>query len=85
MTGGAGKDIFYFSENSVSENNFLLADIITDFQDGVDLLKLYGDLKFDNLVIEDSGLDYFISIKDTNEHIVVIQNAADLIGLDDFA
>lgn len=85
LTGGSGKDIFYFSNGDGTIENLLFSDIITDFQNGVDLLKLYDGLTFSDLMIEDVGADCRIYVKNTYEHLVLIKNAAGQIDFSDFA
>ncbi|WP_170134850.1 malectin domain-containing carbohydrate-binding protein [Acuticoccus kandeliae] len=51
ITGGAGDDIFVLAEGDET-------DTITDFEIGIDLIGLAGDLTFDDLVLSGSSIRY---------------------------
>ncbi len=55
LTGGAGNDIFILSTQTATTNR-ILADIITDFTVGIDLIELTGGLTQANLSFESSTL-----------------------------
>jgi len=57
LTGGAGPDVFSFKGNSKQGVN-----VITDFQDGTDLLRITGG-DFDGLSITQTGADTRITLE----------------------
>ena len=77
-TGGAGIDVFTIKANnggaSMSE-----ADVVTDFDDGTDLIGMSG-LEYSQLTIEQGTGDYanhvVVKITDTGEFLVIIQNTS---------
>jgi hypothetical protein len=78
LTGGSGADIFVTRSGNGSAN-LADADIITDFEDGADLIGLDG-LVFSQLTIEQGIDDYanhtVVSITATGEYLFIIQNIA---------
>ncbi|TLP46903.1 calcium-binding protein [Cohaesibacter sp. CAU 1516] len=77
FTGGGGADTFFFF--GVNEN-----DIITDFEDGIDTIRIaIGVGSFDNVIVTDQGADTLLSFA-TNT--VLLQNFTDhtLIEASDF-
>ncbi|NES05028.1 MAG: calcium-binding protein [Okeania sp. SIO2F4] len=75
ITGGTGADMFDFR---VGFGN----DIITDFENGIDLIRLRGDLEFEDLTIAQVGSDTSIT---TDELSITLQGVvASDIGSDDF-
>ena len=62
-----------------------LADLQTDFEDGVDLIGLEGGLQFADLTIADGGTaDTTISITATSEILTVVQGITEgLLTADD--
>ncbi len=54
LTGGPGADTFVFSPGD-GGTAISLADVITDFVDGVDMIGLTGGLSFADLTIADDG------------------------------
>ncbi|MDJ0514701.1 MAG: calcium-binding protein [Trichodesmium sp. MO_231.B1] len=75
ITGGTGADMFDFR---VGYGN----DIITDFEDGIDLIRLRGDLRFEDLTIAQVGSDTSIT---ADELSITLQGVvASDIGSDDF-
>jgi len=57
LTGGLGSDVFVFSASERGK------DLITDFEDGIDLIQIAG-LGYDDLVFTASGNDTVISAAD---------------------
>ncbi len=80
LTGGAGRDVFAYGGGA---DTIALADIITDFQDGIDKIGL-DRLKFSDLTIFNVGQNCVISVTETHEFLVVVNNAAGLIDANDF-
>ena len=78
LTGGSGADIFVTRSGNGSAN-LADADIITDFEDGADLIGL-GGLVFSQLTIEQGIDDYashtVVSITATGEYLFIIQYIA---------
>ena len=85
LTGGTGADTFIFGEGDGGAT-VALADLITDFEDGTDLIGLRGSLTFGQLTIAAEGItDTRITVTGTGEILTVIQNVTpDLILADDF-
>ena len=81
LTGGPGADVFVCSVSDAS-NNFDVADVITDFQDGTDKIGLedrkVSDLNsgFVNVTDKDSGKILFL--------LPIEDGAANFIDSDDF-
>ena len=71
LTGEAGSDRFALLSGVTADR-----DIILDYQEGVDFLKLTGSLTFDDLAIAQVGADTEIRETATNETL------ATLIGID---
>ncbi len=65
LTGGSGRDIFILTSGKGS-------DIITDFQNGQDLIGLGGSLSFAQLAIAQSNNNTLISMKDTGELLTTL-------------
>ncbi|MGD1702249.1 DUF6851 domain-containing protein [Dapis sp. BLCC M229] len=75
ITGGTGADLFDFRRGYGD-------DVITDFEDGIDLIRLRGDLTFEDLTIAQVGSDTSIT---TRRLSITLQDvAASDIGSDDF-
>jgi hypothetical protein len=73
LTGGGGSDIFVLGIGGGG------ADVITDFQDGADLMQLPAGLTFSNLRVTTSGNQTAIVLATTGEELVrldTIQPAA---------
>jgi hypothetical protein len=67
LTGGADADVF-LTQISVGE-----ADFITDFQDGIDLIKLPASLEFEDLQLTDQINDQvLITIAATGEELAIL-------------
>ncbi|MBE9227779.1 SBBP repeat-containing protein [Phormidium sp. LEGE 05292] len=78
LSGGNGSDQFVLAAGKGS-------DVITDFQDGVDLLALYGGLTFQQLAIAQSGSNTVITQLGSNELLATLNGiAANLITQADF-
>ncbi len=77
LTGSAGGDRFDFRRGDGS-------DIVTDFQDGIDIIGLKEGLTFETLTIVEVGSDTQISV---NENILVtlLGVNANTISVEDFA
>ena len=75
ITGGTGADMFDFRRGFGN-------DIITDFENGIDLIRLRGDLEFEDLTIAQVGSDTSIT---ADELSITLQGvvATDISG-DDF-
>lgn len=75
LTGGEGSDIFQFSSITDSTPNLFLADVITDFLHGTDLIDLsaihgVGDVPLtvaDNITWSEVGADTIIQIDTTGD------------------
>ena len=87
LTGGAGSDRFEIKYKP-NKPGYRLADVITDFQDGVDQLKL-DDVRFSNIqVVQGSGSfanDTLIQLSGTGKTLAVLQGIdSSLITATDF-
>ncbi|MBW4660381.1 MAG: hypothetical protein KME15_17035 [Drouetiella hepatica Uher 2000/2452] len=87
LTGGAGSDVFEIKYKS-NRPGYNFADVITDFQDGVDKLKL-DDLRFSDIqVVQGSGRsanNTLIQLASTGETLATLQRVnASLINTSDF-
>ena len=61
-------------------------DVITDFQDGIDRMRVRGDVQFDDLTILQVGSDTVVRIDDDDDVLVIIQGVnSNLITAADFA
>lgn len=78
LTGGAGKDIFVYAPGDGGMTQ-AMADIITDFTVGEDIIALAAGLRFQDLQIEAVGADSLIRIAATGEIL------ATLIGVEPLA
>lgn len=81
LTGGGGSDIFVLGIGGGG------ADIITDFQDGADLMQLPAGLTFSNLRVTTSGNQTAIVLATTGEELARLDTiqpaaitAADFVG-----
>ena len=81
LTGGGGSDIFVLGIGGGG------ADIITDFQDGVDLMQLPAGLTFSNILVQASGNQTAIVLATTGEELVRLNGiqpsvitSADFVG-----
>lgn len=81
LTGGGGSDIFILGIGGGG------ADIITDFQDGVDLMQLPAGLTFSNILVQASGNQTAIALATTGEELVRLNGiqpsvitSADFVG-----
>ena len=92
LTGGAGADIFVSAEGDGGAI-IALADIISDFEDGTDLIGLEGGLTFADLTIDQSAdvvgdgtLDTVISVTATSEFLTVLDgiDGGTTIDVNDF-
>ncbi len=77
LTGGGGGDKFIFK---AAQNSG--ANTITDFQDGLDRIKLIGGVGIDDLTIVASGTDTVISW--ANGQVTLLDTAETQISADDF-
>lgn len=79
LTGGAGNDQFLLSANSS-------IDVITDFEDGKDLLSLGNGLTFSQLSITQESSATFIRLSATGEILASLNGVtASLINAADFS
>lgn len=81
LTGGGGSDIFVLGIGGGG------ADVITDFQDGADLMQLPTGITFSNLRVTTSGNQTAIVLATTGEELVRLDTiqpaaitAADFVG-----
>ena len=81
LTGGGGSDIFVLGIGGGG------ADIITDFQDGVDLMQLPAGLTFSNILVQASGNQTALVLATTGEELVRLNGiqpsvitSADFVG-----
>ena len=81
LTGGGGSDIFILGIGGGG------ADVITDFQDGADLMQLPAGLTFSNLRVTTSGNQTAIILATTGEELVRLNGiqpsvitSADFVG-----
>jgi Ca2+-binding RTX toxin-like protein len=87
LTGGMGLDLFELEGRSAA-NILDLADIITDFQKGADILKLKDGLGFSNInITQGTGIyasDTLLQIAGTGQYLVVLKgvNAGNLNATD---
>jgi Ca2+-binding RTX toxin-like protein len=77
-TGGAGIDVFTIKANNGGAS-ISGADVVTDFDDGTDLIGMSG-LEYSQLTIEQGTGDYanhvVVKKTDTGEFLVIIQNTS---------
>ena len=79
ITGGAGADVFDFVPSTDGH------DIITDFQAGLDQIKLGdGTWTFDDLTLTQQGRKVIITIEDIDFSITLRRTNADDLTADDF-
>ena len=85
LTGGAGADTFVLAEGDGGDV-LSLADLITDFEDEIDLIGLEGDLQVSDLTISDGGTaDTTISVTATGEMLALLEGITqDLLDGSDF-
>ncbi len=85
LTGGAGADTFVLAEGDGGDV-LSLADLITDFEDEIDLIGLEGDLQASDLTISDGGTaDTTISVTATGEMLALLEGITqDLLDGSDF-
>jgi hypothetical protein len=77
LTGSAGGDRFDFRRNEGS-------DIVTDFQDGIDIIGLKDGLVFEDLAIATVGSDTQILVGD-RILVTLLGVNANTISVEDFA
>ncbi|TQV83304.1 cadherin-like domain-containing protein [Denitrobaculum tricleocarpae] len=85
LTGGAGADIFAYARGD-GGNSLNLADLLTDFEDGIDKIGLEDGLLFSDLTISADASDRaVVSVVDTGELLVVLDGlSSDLVDEQDF-
>ncbi|XZN91152.1 MAG: calcium-binding protein [Microcoleus sp.] len=87
LTGGMGLDLFELEGRSAT-NTLDIADIITDFQKGADILKLKDGLGFANInITQGSGIyasDTLLQIASTGQYLAVLKgvNSANINAAD---
>ena len=80
LFGGAGSDYFRLASTTFGNR-----DVIEDFEDGIDLIELSGNLSFGALTITESDSNTNIIETATTETIAILQNInASEIDLNDF-
>ncbi len=67
LTGGLGRDTFALSTGGG-------LDVITDFENGIDLIQLPAGLNFDAISIQSIGSNAVITIKSTSEQLARLNN-----------
>jgi len=67
LTGGLGRDTFALSTGGG-------LDIITDFENGIDLIQLPAGLNFDAISIQSIGANAVITVKSTSEQLAQLNN-----------
>jgi Ca2+-binding RTX toxin-like protein len=76
LTGGMGSDLFELEGRSAT-NTLDIADIITDFQKGADILKLKDGLGFSNInITQGTGIyasDTLLQIAGTGQYLAVLK------------
>jgi|GEM_PF-6628797 len=78
LTGGTGSDIFVVGPDTDS-------DVITDFQNGVDVIGLIGGLNYENLDIYQEGVNTILRNRTTQAVIATLQGVnASLLSPSDF-
>ncbi|WP_448572539.1 calcium-binding protein [Trichothermofontia sp.] len=78
LTGGTGSDIFVIGPDTD-------ADVITDFQNGVDVIGLIGGLNYENLDIYQEGVNTILRNRTTQAVIATLQGVnASLLSPSDF-
>ena len=75
LIGGDGSDEFLFQAGD-GGGSISLADIISDFADGVDIIGLKGGLVFDDLTIEQGSGDYASDtiVSNGSEYLMVLSD-----------
>ena len=89
LTGGTGADIFVYG-NGDGGATVDMADLITDFQDGIDLIGLVnGELTFADLTIDqsadvtgDATVDTVIQVTATSEYLAVLDGITGATTID---
>ncbi len=79
LTGGAGADVFVF--NAVENGR----DVITDFEDGIDMIEFSGLAGFDDLTITQIGDDVLIEHAMGTGKITLADTDIALIDASDFS
>ncbi|MCH8189166.1 MAG: M10 family metallopeptidase C-terminal domain-containing protein, partial [Proteobacteria bacterium] len=84
LTGGTGADTFVYADGD--GGTLALADVISDFEDGVDMFDLSGTsaTTFTDLSIGTSGVDAVIMVTSTSEILAVVTGADGQIDSSDF-
>ncbi len=78
IAGGTGSDRFFLATNNGSE-------IVTDFENGIDLIVMQTGLKFSQLSISQGSNATFISLASTGARLMTLNGiSADAIGSEDF-
>ena len=76
LTGGGGSDTFIVTPGEGGAT-IDLADVILDFEDGVDLIGLGGEIGFGDIVIgETPSGDAVISFVGTGEFLAVLEGVS---------
>ena len=85
ITGGSGSDLFVVREGDGGAT-IALADLITDFEDGNDVIGLDGGLSFADLTVANSaGGDAAVSVTASGEVLAVLDGIdSSLIDQNDF-
>ena len=81
LTGGGDADTFLYALGD-GGSNIALADVITDFEDGLDQFGLLGGLTFEDLEISSSDGDAVIAAG--AEVLAVVENSAGQLDAGDF-
>ena len=85
ITGGAGEDLFIYSDGD-GGLTLAEADVITDFEDGLDMFDLSGTsaASFADVTIGVNGSDATIMVASTSEILAVVTGAAGQLDASDF-
>ena len=85
LSGGAGADTFVLAEGDGGAT-LDLADLLPDFEDGIDLIGLEGGLQVSDLTIADGGTaNTTISVTATGEILALLEGITqDLLDGSDF-
>ncbi|MFQ5774566.1 MAG: DUF5801 repeats-in-toxin domain-containing protein, partial [Kiloniellaceae bacterium] len=83
LTGGADTDLFVFAPGDGGAALYL-ADVITDFEDGTDLIGLEGGLDTGNVTVGDNGSGEAVVFTTAGEILALVSGVApDAITADD--
>lgn len=67
LTGGMGKDTFVL----VTDGGL---DVITDFENSIDIIKLPDGVKFNDILLQSSSENTLVTVKSTGEQLAQVNN-----------